>query len=417
MRQRILQAITQGNIETALILLWLWAESADAGCQRLSVWRQGFSRPAHELMVGKILAALEKSPLLLPTEMLDLPLAIIEALDRHAGLNADLPGGLGGMHKLEEGDVGYWLVRRRPRPNVPADNQEPNLEKWFRHFRVIPDRIVVGNAPAHVELIPVASRYGDEVRVFARLSHFDDGVRPNFSEDQAGESFWAEGLSDYERRLASLQSELETVKQEGHGFWVAPELTIPPAMRRRLQIMLAEGPLRHLLLAVPGSFHEIVENRPVNGVDIFDGDGVCLARHEKLTLFSYPRARDGKPCCEAIHACRKVVLLETPLALVGVAICKDFSDKTSILVRTVWERLAPDWLLVPSMGDDDTLRLHETCAQEHAKLRGMRSCVANQQAFADEPKPGFACDSAKVIDPGGVGGSSHIFSFEIPGEG
>ena len=116
-------------------------------------------------------------------------------------------------------------------------------------------------------------------------------------------------------------------------------------------------------------------------------------------------------CCEAIEASRKkVVLLETPLGLVGVAICKDFSDKGSSLVRTLWESLSPDWLLVPSMGDEETLRLHEPCAKERAKLHGIRSAVANQQAFDAEAKPGFVCDSGRAVDWGNVGGSSHRFS-------
>jgi predicted amidohydrolase len=414
MLDQIVQDIVGRAFESALIRLWLLAESSEGGTQTLSRWRQRFDRPRHERAVSATLAALEKPRILLSVEIQAQPLALIEALDRFLGERIDLPGGPGAMHKLVHQGIGHWLLRRAGRRTIPADVQEPNLEVWFRHFRVVPDRIIVGNAHIEVELVPVPSRYGDDEAFpcSVRVSHFQDGVRPSFVESETGESFRAEGLGDPDLRFESVRRELAVVAAQRHRFWVAPELTVTADLRNRLKAALAERPLRDLVVAVPGSFHETIGGPRVNCAEVIDGDGGCLARHEKLTLFSYPRACDGKACCEDIEARRKIALLVTAIGLVGIAICKDFSDQTaSGLVSAAWDRLAPDWLLVPSMGDDATLKLHRDRAKAHAKLRGTRSVVANQEAFAEDAKPGFVCLAEHMV-PVEPGGSSH----ELPAE-
>lgn len=415
MWQRILEDITGGRHEQALIRLWLWAEGTENGSQRLSVWRQSFGREEHFFKAETILAALERSPILLDADAANYPLAVIEALDRFLGLNPDLPGGRGSMTKVEEAGVGYWLLRRMPKPGVPADRQEPNLEKWFRHFRVLPDRIALGESAVEIDLVSVANPHGEDMTapLSVRLSHFDDGVTTRFDERHESDTFWATGLDDEGKRLDSISAELKAIGVVRDRVWVAPELTVTPGLRERIGRLLASEPLKQLLIAVPGSFHETAEGRQVNRAAILDGDGAVLTHHEKLTLFSYPHAKTGRQTCECIVAQRRITLLATPIGLVGVAICKDFSDETATgLIQAVWNRLAPDWLLVPSMGDESTLRLHHACAESHAGLRGTRTAVANQQAFDKEPRPGFVCFKKGTIETVAPGGSSHASGAE-----
>lgn len=408
MLEQILKDIGVGALENALIRLWLWAESTQNGRQMLSTWRTGFNRAAHERAVAELLAALNQKRFLVRAAAGGWPLALIAALDQFVGENAELPGGKGCLPRLEDQGVGYWLIPRVPRRAVPADDQEPNLDVWFRHFRVIPERIGDGTAIIDVELISVP---GDRDSAAAmprsvRVSHFDDAVTTSFIDNGTGESFYAEGLADSEKRRASLNAELDELRARRHLLWVAPELTVTPALRNWLKRQLAEQPLNGLLLAIPGSFHEAEDGERVNRAEIIDGAGGLLASHDKLTLFSYPRPADQRACCEEIVARRKITLLITPLGLVGVAICKDFSDKTTPLIHAAWSRLAPDWLLVPSMGDDPTLKLHRSRAEEYAKFYGTHSVVANQQAFVKEARPGFICFSGGSVDAG-AGGSSH----------
>jgi hypothetical protein len=70
------------------------------------------------------------------------------------------------------------------------------------------------------------------------------------------------------------------------------------------------------------------------------------------------------------------------LGLVGVAICKDFSDASAVEIKAAWDVIAPDWMLVASYGDrEKTLKRHRERAREHASLWGTRSLIANQEPF------------------------------------
>ncbi len=409
MWQRILEDITGGRHEQALIRLWLWAEGTENSSQRLSVWRGRFVRADHDRMVVAVLASLDKSPILVGAEAEKHPLALIDALDRFEGGKGDFQASRGGLVRIEEGGVGYWLLRRMPKPALPADRQDPNLERWFRHFRVLPDHITIGEASMSVDLVVVADPQceSSEAHSGVRVTHFADEAKTDFSESVESESFWANRVDGAEARFTSLENELEAIARERLRLWVAPELTVSPELRQRTQARLADRPLGHLLVAVPGSFHELVQGRKVNRAMIFDGDGAFLAEHEKLTQFSYCRQPGGPTLCESIIAQRKFTLLATSIGLVGIAICKDYSDETAGgMIQAAWNRLAPDWLLVPSMGDESTLKLHKQCAQSHLKTRGTRTVVANQQAFSAQPQPGFVCSDAGVQEAN-PGGSTH----------
>jgi hypothetical protein len=100
----------------------------------------------------------------------------------------------------------------------------------------------------------------------------------------------------------------------------------------------------------------------------------------------------------------------TPVGTVGVAICKDHFDATaSGQIRACWDRLAPDWLLVPSMGDDKSVAAHSKRAKEAWEVRRTRSVVANQEprlsAAAVAAVPGFI-QRGPVAEAAVVGGTT-----------
>jgi hypothetical protein len=407
----IIRLIRAGRLDQALIRLWLLAECRAEGGQALSRWRLSFDETQHNAMVEKLLSFFSGSNVKPPTAMDQQPLALIVAIDQWLGEQADIPLELSALPFLEEGGVGYWLIRRRGSCDSPADRQSPNLEQWFRHFRVIPNRIQVDAATIDIHLEPLFSRQGrlsdNAAGLGIRVSHFNDGAKTRFHESEEGGLFHATGLDAEAARQTALVKEVEALRQEEPHIWLAPELTVPPHLREGVKSDLVDQPLSDLLFCIPGSFHEEVAGCRVNRAEIVDGDGIVVASQEKLSLFSYVREADKKPFAEAVVASGVITLLATPIGIVGVAICKDFCDGTALgLIDFAWNRLAPDWLLVPSMGDEQTLKVHRQRAVEHWKQRRMRSVVANQQAFSVIPLPGFVCIEGQD-EPVAAGGSTH----------
>lgn len=403
--------IADGNLWQALIRLWLLAESSVDGAQRMAAWYQAtYEVSTHKLRVDQLVSRFDRLGQgdTLTEDEVDLPLAVIEALDRHLGEEPVDTFRPGLIPELRLDGVTYWLVRRDwpPKPSTPASRQHPNLEAWFRYFRVVPSRVALGGASLDVTIKPLLA-IGDVVPVGlpvrAHVTHFEDGVALHIEEDPERESFVVTGLNDGSQRRHSLRQEFEFAVGHNAAVWVAPELSVTPDLASEVRAWLAElpEPARPPLLTVPGSFHVQLPERPgvhVNRAVVLDGVGRQVARHDKLTCFSYTLpADDAGPAAtftERIQACRRIELLATPIGLIGVAICKDFSDAATELVHTAWNLLAPDWLLVPSMGKADTVKLHFKRAEEHWKLRGVRSVVANQAPATvgvpqPEPAPGF----------------------------
>ncbi|MDZ4251055.1 MAG: hypothetical protein U1A72_00590 [Sulfuritalea sp.] len=411
--KEILADIANQNLGQALIRLWLLAESTVGGVQMLSTWLSANDIARHEWSVKRLIECMDHGKQL-EFEDLNQSLALISALDQQLAL-ATLGAWRPGMAPaLTLGDCTYWLVRRDipPKPSTPAERQNPNLEHWFRHFRVLPSRITLGGAFIDVEL----KTLGDVTPAGPRpatgpsrvhLSHFQDGVALRVKEDPARNLFHALGLTDEVARADSLRMEFDFACEFGAQLWVAPELTVLASLRLEVARWLVDLPGHEArpLLSVPGSFHETVNGGQVNRAAVIDRAGKVVARHDKLTQFSYDS--QGVTLTEDIRACRRIELLMTPIGVVGVAICKDFSDASSELVNAAWNLLAPDWLLVPSMGDQaSTQKRHLERAEEHWKRRGIRSVVANQEAHIEgcalppDPAPGFVCPAIGYAEGG-----------------
>ncbi|MBP7080392.1 MAG: hypothetical protein KBA96_04720 [Rhodocyclaceae bacterium] len=401
--------IADENFGRALIRLWLLAESTINGVQQLSHWLTTFDTKRNSEEVEWLTGVLDKGGSLSSVNGTS-PLALIAALDNHVAGNTQGVWSPGNSVTLEHDDCTYWLVRRDtpPKPEIPAERQNPNLEHWFRHFRVIPSRIKLGGANIDIELkvlndVSVRAPRSADPTISVRFTHFDDGVALCVARDISKAQFHATGVSDTGQRSLSLRAEFDLACNNGAQLWVVPELSATAAMRTEVAGWLADLSGKELrpLLCVPGSFHDELDGTRVNRAEIIDSVGRVVSRHDKLTQFSFNM--DGITLTEGITVSRRIELLVTPIGIVGIAICKDFSDAATEIVNVAWNRLAPDWLLVPSMGDNKkTMTLHRSRAEDHWKMRGTRCVVANQAPHIDgnpappEPAPGFVSPEKSI---------------------
>jgi hypothetical protein len=391
------------------------AERSVDDAQALGRWRARWARSSHEIRVALYVELLQRrGPL--PVDATDYPLAIASALDTVHAERRPLPNvAKAGAPALEIDGAHYRLLRRVPSDESrrrPAEQRSPNLEAWFRHFRVIPDRVHIGAAAVNIRVEALGyvapHRAPEAADLRFRVSHFTDAAILHAEEDHEAGNFFAPALDGALEREQSVDAELELVRREAANLWLAPELTVTVALRRRVALALAERRAESLLLCVPGTCHEFDGPHRVNRALVFNGNGQRVAHQDKCSQFSYP-AGAGQ-LHEAIDARRSVTLLVTPIGIVGVAICKDhFDASASGLIRACWDRLAPDWLLVPSMGDARTVEAHRKRAKEAWDVRCTRSIVANQEARVtaceETPAPGFV-RRGDVAEPVAIGGST-----------
>lgn len=378
--ESVIEAIINGQPEEALIRLWVKAESTVMGDKQTSLWqarRSGQPPPSIELPDW-----LESPDIRDRQIVAQHPLELLAALDAY--LHEMVRDSHHAIPRLEIDGHRYALIHRAFARNTSALTQTPNPGAWCRYHSIIPFELTIGSSRLDISVVPVdwLQRRGlPEIR--CRLSHFDDQVLLLIDEDAHQQSFRATGLSDESRRRESLMSEVNLCANEAIHFWVAPELTVPPALQDEVGGQLAAINATDLLLCVPGSFHsQDRQGHWRNTTQVFNGNGSRLPKQHKLTQFSWRPAPGEATVHEGILASRQITVFLTPVGLVGVAICKDFSDASAVEIKAAWDLIAPDWMLVASYGDrEKTLKRHREKASEHATLWGTRSLIANQEPF------------------------------------
>lgn len=411
----VIAALGSGDFEAALTHLWLEAGRTVNDSLQASVWQTKAKLTSEEKTITSAWLDAHystSSSEALPEVITASPLDLLTSLDEYLAQNTRFSRGL--IVKTVVGDASYALIRRRFPLDTSAQLQAPNLGHWCRFHRVLPLQICASGGSIEVSIQQVANLHLHKVdEVICRLSHFTDRVQLCISEDASRENFFATGLDPLEQRQQSFLAELQQVSSDAAHLWVAPELTCPIEDQEAICQKLRKKPLPYLLLCIPGSFHhKDDQDAPRNTAKVLTGNGTELPPHHKLTQFSYPS--DEIKLNESIVTSRRITLFDTPLGLVGIAICKDFSDAADPLINTAWDQLAPDWLLVPSYGDKEkTLHRHEERAKSHWSLRRTRSLVANQEPLfttnngkteEEAAAPGFLCDSSeppKQVTPGG----------------
>ena len=142
-----------------------------------------------------------------------------------------------------------------------------------------------------------------------------------------------------------------------------------------------------------------------NTAPLFDATGKVVFTHQKLRLFGKGRVAENVSVGKTVH------VLVTPVGCLTVLICKDFMD-TDASVANLLQQVLVDWVLVPSFGDERTIKGHKARARHLAKIvSGTNSAVANSRNTAMAPDadmlPGFGHRSGQdqpafVAEAGGI---------------
>jgi predicted amidohydrolase len=172
---------------------------------------------------------------------------------------------------------------------------------------------------------------------------------------------------------------------------ILPELAVCPTLRQEILEWLYFHKNNNFLLVVPGSFHEMVEPLtptalPFNRTGLFSGQGDLIFWHDKFIPFGHEDL-----CDELIQTGNTVTLWLTPIGVISLAICRDFCEGQG-WVRSLWETLAPDWVLVPSMTLQGGISAHLRQAEHLHRDCNTRVLVANQWPFQPYPNQQDSCE-------------------------
>jgi predicted amidohydrolase len=123
-------------------------------------------------------------------------------------------------------------------------------------------------------------------------------------------------------------------------------------------------------LIVGGTWHEENDGKVANVATIFDGYGAIKLTYKKMLPFI-----DEEMKAESIELGKKLPVLVTDDQLVTVAICKDFCD---LSLSLPYLELDVDLVLVPSMGNEATMKGHQNTAKRMRVLYGARTFIVQQ---------------------------------------
>ncbi|MBF0400405.1 MAG: hypothetical protein HQL90_06520 [Magnetococcales bacterium] len=285
----------------------------------------------------------------------------------------------------------HVYLRSFPRPFSLHDTQSGHLAFWLRHYRIVPASI--RGYSVDIKFLDSTSNKklrgeGKIARVY--LGTFPDGCTPDWSEKHKP-YYVADKITNPDRRLGSILQALEEAEQQGAQVVLFPELTVTVAHRQEICRWL-NGREHPFLLVVPGSFHKGALpgekaqsscNDRRNQSCILNSAGVPLLEQDKLVpLFVRNRlegnnssSTEDKRCFEGVGSAEKIHLLDTDIGLIALAICRDLLQESSP-ITDIWESLAPDWILVPSMSEG--VSGHQLTAERLFRMYGTRVLVANQ---------------------------------------
>lgn len=266
-----------------------------------------------------------------------------------------------------ESPITLPLCAVAPRPKgwkPPLTGGVDQIERWMRHHAIGPCHhdgvdVHVQVAPSYLTG-PDTWRERDDVMV----AGFEDGAVPDNS--AAEPRFRSDRLTGADQRVLGLEAVVLAVGEGPLRVLVLPELSLPPALRDELLDRLLEAGAP--LLTVPGSYHCNDGERVHNMAMLVDLRGVTLLVQRKIQPLLVERVQ------EEIVPGTAIELLVGPWGTLVVAICRDFCE----LHQGAWEALAPDVVLVPSMGNPATMRAHERRASDLHRAAASLVCVANQ---------------------------------------
>ena len=422
--------IREQRFRLALVRLCRLANQLDAeGLKPLLRWetlhkgraeKKAIDKPAVKEAINTLEDTADRAP---PEEELAAkigsdPLAWLQALDHICHLDY-VPGSFAKPLKLTDIDAEFWLMPRLPQAAASArKTQFGNLEHWLSHHRVVPTRLNSGLTVDWPGLphgsADTLSRHLRKPTLKVAIAQLHDGVDIEVAPTPPSH-FRVTGLSDEETRYNSVLSILEAAHCKQADILVLPELTITNTLRRRIadllfdQEDLAEKPFA-IPLIVLGSFHEPSAERWRNHSQLVSGlTGDRLLSCDKRCPVSYCPPPGTSPLSETLStAPTPFSVLDTPLGLIALAICKDLFDGA---VSQALDELGPDWILVPSMSD--SLAPHHDASDRRRKVAGCRVAVANQPMPGGSAAHGFVLYGKSVFDDGCTDDSQSLHVFEL----
>jgi len=286
----------------------------------------------------------------------------------------------------------FYLVpvgRVRWEPEPPPDKDfRPFLQRGLLSFRVIPLSI----DGAKVTLSRVNRLVNWTVPRF-----FGGALLPDveFSRDNSQPGTFIITKVKCEKRSETILYALKETFLSHCVATVFPELTIDEAACAQIVNLLKTKPWEEEpdgtarkpqtpALVVAGSWHRSVKGGHANIAPVFDGDGNPLFEHHKRMKFKpKPNPKSKDRLVERIVPGQELHVAVLDRCLVAVAICLDFADLKH--QGKIYNGLDVDLVLVPSCGNDKTMRGHLDTARSFEIQRKSRAFVV-QQAYPPFPE-------------------------------
>ncbi len=264
-----------------------------------------------------------------------------------------------------------WVVPRRRARKTQRRTGQPYSRRGLVYHRILP-RQVMGYPLRLVvqDTLSGPDAAAADVRFGAALF---EGLELVLQSVEGG--FVATGVSCPGQEQAVTRQIASAYGDRCLGV-VWPELAVTPALRVMLGERLREraldpDPAMDLQLVVAGSWHEQRDGEVVNVTTILDGYGRVTLEHRKLVAYV-----DRELGPEAIALGREISVLVTGEHLLAFGICRDFCD---VGVDLPYPLLDVDFVLVPSMGGEATMRGHCATAQTMRVRYGALTFVVQQR--------------------------------------
>lgn len=276
----------------------------------------------------------------------------------------------------------HWKTRDKTAYVIPnhgvAPRGKPMTDQSYTRRGLLWHRVMPTNVNGfEVRLYrgDVGERSGRDRRHLAGALFNDFGL--TLSRPDATKTFFVQGVNCPELS-SQLVTQLDALQAAEPGLLAAvwPELTGPPQVRDQIVQRLARWPYRgnhrRPSVVLPGSWHEPTPKGRVNVIRVLNGFGrEIVPPCEKTRAFNL----DGR--FEDIQPGTGLPVLVIGELLVGMAICKDFCDRSRDLP---YLHLPLDLVLVPSFGDDLTMRSHCVAASDLWIRHHTRSFVVQQES-------------------------------------
>jgi hypothetical protein len=266
----------------------------------------------------------------------------------------------------------FVIPRRKIRePNIEKRERQTYLRRGILWHRIFPKRILGYEiCPIWQDTVALTSENPQPLRVGAALF---EKVKLEIKTNTNG--FFVSGAK-IENGDATLNEHLRKTVEETCFCVVWPELCISPDMASKIRgylkhCLLDPGRNRALQFVVAGSWHYDAESQIFNTSIVYDAYGNERLRHNKIIRF-YDK-KSG--LWEGIVPGDKIFVLLLDDLAVSFGICKDFCD---VGLCSPYVNLDVDLILVPSMGDEQTVLGHRTTATAARTRRDARAFVVQQ---------------------------------------